>query len=223
MRITGTIVCYDRPDQNQILTESGQTATIACLDSTDQFYSFGFQIRSTFWTTIDTTFIQNMELAIPSPLSLTLLDRRYQGWNNVDGTFVDGTYTEPRLYDPAWVSYGLYKNSSDGSSWALQGYRFREPRHENVGQFFATMILPSDVGKYRLEWLYQKDRSSDFTTVNQIFNVTYWGNNPYYGYFVVPPSDGTALAGASPFPQFTADFGDWISSDWGIRWPQYLW
>jgi hypothetical protein len=221
MKITGTIRCYDRPDQNQILTESGQTADIACLDSTDQFNAYGFQIRKTLWTTIDTTFIQNMEIVSPSPLSVTFLDRRFQGWTQIDSTYVDGTYTEPRFYDPLCVSYGLYKNSSDGSSWALQGYRFREPRYADVGRFYANMVLPNDVGKYRLEWLYQKDRSSDFTVVNQIFNVTYWGNNPGYGYFVVS-GDGTS-PDYTPFPKYTADFGDWISSNWGVRWPQYLW
>ncbi len=221
MKITGTIFCYDsNPDQNEILTRSGQTADIACFDSTDQFESFGFQIRKTLWTTIDTTFIQNMELAVPSPLSMIFLDRRFQGWTYVDGTYVDGTYTEPRLYDPLWVTYGLYKNSSDGSSWALQGFRFREPRYADVGRYYANMVLPNDIGRYRLEWLYQKDQSSDVTAVNQTFNVTYWGNNPNYGYFV---GDGTSPADYTPFPKFTADFGDWIGNNWGIRWPQYLW
>jgi hypothetical protein len=165
-----------------------------------------------------------MELATPSPLSMTFLDRRFQGWTLVDGTYVDGTYTEPRFYDPTWVSYGLYKNSSDGSSWSLQGYRFREPRHENVGQFYATLILPNDTGKYRLEWLYQKDQSSDFTTTNQIFNVTYWGNNPYYGYYVIPHGDETSSSNNNQSQRATADFGDWIGHDWkGLRWPQYIW
>ena len=120
MKITGTIFCYDGPDQNEILTLSGQTADVACLDSTDQFESYAFQIRKTLWSTIDTTFIQGMELGIPSPLSITFLDRRFQGWTLIDGTYVDGTYTEPWLYDPLWVTYGLYKNSSDESSWTLQ-------------------------------------------------------------------------------------------------------
>lgn len=220
MKITGSIVCYDRPDQNQILTESGQTADIFCLDTPDQFDSYGFSIRKTLWTTVDTTFIQSMELAVPSPLSMTFLDRRYQGWNQVDGTYVDGTYTEPRFYDPLWVNYGLYKNSSDRSSWTLQGYRFREPRYADVGRYFANMVLPNNIGTYRLEWLYKKDQSSDVTAVNQIFNVTYWGNNPNYGCFVIPLGDGTSPA---PFPKYTADFGEWIGNNWGVRWPQYLW
>ncbi len=222
MKITGNIKCYDGLDQNLILTEMGQMAVVSCLDSTDQFNSFAFVIRDTFWTTVDTTFIQNMELAIPSPLSLTFLDRSFQGWTYVDGTYIDGTYTEPRFYDPTAISYGLYKQSSDGSSWDLVGYRFRDPINPNVGRYYATMILPSDVGTYRLQWLYQKNQGSDFTAVNQIFNVTNWGNNPFYSYFSVPSLDNTA-ADSTPFPQFTADFGDWIGVGWlGLRWPQYL-
>jgi hypothetical protein len=223
MRVTGSIICRDQVDQNVLLAQLGQSATISCLDTTDIFGAYGFSITKTLWTSIDTTFVQGMELNVPSPLSLTLLDRRFQGWTSVDGTYVDGTYTEPRYYDPLWISYGLYKNSSDGSSWALQGYRYREPIHTDVGQFSATMALPNDPGLYRFEWLYKKDQSSDVTAINQIFNVTYWGNNPYYGYYIIPTNDQTAPTDYTPFPKYSADFGEWIGNNWGLRWPQYLW
>jgi hypothetical protein len=222
MKITGNITCYDGSDLSQIQTRLGQTGIISCLDSADQFLSYGFAIRNTFWTSIDTTYIQNMELAIPSSLSMTFVERKFQGWTLVDGTYVDGTYTEPYFYNPSAISYGLYKNSPDGSTWNLIGYRFRNPINSDIGHYYATMILPNEIGRYKLEWLYQRNSTSDFTAVNQIFNVTNWDNNPYYAYFIIPPGDGTAPTDYTPYPKYTADFGDWIGNNWGLRWPQYL-
>lgn len=219
MKIHGTIRCYDRPDLCSIFADEGQTADISCLDSPDQQNAYGFTIAKTVYTSTETSFIQGKELNIPSPLSLTLLDRRYQGWTNVDGTYVDGVYTEPRFYDPLWINYGVYKNSSDGSSWTLEGYRFREPMHPNVGKYYANMIVPDDPGTYRVEWLFKKDQYSDVTAVYQLFSVINWGNDPSSTLWWVNNNSSNS----STIGRYNEIFGEWIGTGWGVRWPQYLW
>jgi hypothetical protein len=172
MNINGTIICFDSTDQNIIQATTDQTSNISCIDGTDQFKSFGFSISKSTWNYTDAVFVQGQELSHPSPLSLCLQDYRRR---IIDGTsYLSGS--EPSMYDPVWIKYEVYRNSNDGTSWDLKGFRFREPMHPNVGEYYANMVFPEETGTYRLTWLYKRHIDSDTTAVNQIYEVTNWGN-----------------------------------------------
>jgi hypothetical protein len=219
--ISGTVTCFDIHDTCLILGDEGQSADISCFDSSDIFESSGFIINQTLNLANDGTFIQGQLLNDSTGLFLNLMSPSLRGWTlNIDGTYIDGTYTQPRSYNPIWINYGIYSQSSDGSNWDLQGYRFREPGNPTVGRFYANMEAPMDLGTHKIQWLYRKDSSSYATAVNQVFDVKVWGNEhpnyalpPDYPSVIVQPAylsrlpGQTAIfqlmfTGATPLPLF---------------------
>ena len=208
MRILGTIHCSDHSDLCEVLATPGQTADVSCFDSTNLFESSGFVINRTLNLANDGTFAQGQLLNDRTGLFLNLLSPTLRGWTlNIDGTYVDGTYSAPRPYNPIWINYGIYSQSSDGSNWDLQGYRFREPMNPRVGNFYANIEAPMDLGTHKIQWLYRKDSSSYAVAVNQNFAVRSWSDG--LSTYVLPPTYPSAIvipAYLSRLPGQTATF-----------------
>jgi len=173
MVIQGTIACEDSLILNQ-------NALVDIKTNSDVQDSDCFVIGRTIRRCDSTTsYYQGQLLNTDTGFSLFPMAPRLIGWTYSDGTYIDGTYTEPRPYNPIEISYGIY-TVTDGTS-ELDGYRFRDPLNPKVGQFYANMETPSDVGDHKIQWLYKKDQSSLTVAVDQCFTVTHWGNqDPSY-------------------------------------------
>jgi hypothetical protein len=113
-------------------------------------------------------FYQNQILG-PGDLPLCLTNWGYYGgYQQLDGTWVGGSWMN-RWYDPMWLWYSVwYENyiyDSSGhetgfSPYTLVGYKYRDPTRKNVGNYYASMVVPKTVGHYEVRWVYEKDNSS---------------------------------------------------------------
>lgn len=172
MIINGSVACQDSLILNQ-------EAVIDCRNHSDAQSSDCFVIGKTLSYITSPSFYQGQLVNDSNGLSLNLIAPRLIGWTNVDGTFVDGTYSEPRPFNPIEISYGIYALNDNTAK--LEGYRFREPLNPKVGTFWANMETTSPVGPHMIQWLYKKDQSSLTVAVDQNFNVNVWGNQqPVY-------------------------------------------
>jgi len=177
MKIHGSIICIDSTDLCNVKTSTFQSGSVSCVDSTDLFQSYGYIIGQTFTLSDSPSFYQGQLLNTSNGLNLTLISPQLIGWTtDASGVFVDGTYTQPRPFNPITLNYGIFYDS-DGT-WQLEGYRYRTPLNPQVGQFWANMEAPMTVGTHKIQWLYRKDLNSYTTAVNQNFTVDFWGNQP---------------------------------------------
>jgi len=175
MKIHGNIVCIDSTDLCNVRTSTFQSGTVSCVDSTDLFQSYGYIIGQTLTLSGTPSFYQGQLLDTFQGLNLTLFSPQLIGWTtDTSGVYVDGTYTQPRPFNPISINYGIYY-SSDGT-WQLEGYKYRTPLNPQVGQFWANMEAPVTVGAHKIQWLYKKNPTSYTTAVNQNFTVDFWGN-----------------------------------------------
>jgi hypothetical protein len=231
--INGTITCLDKKDICQVITSRGQSADIMCLDSTDLFSSYGFVVSETLEQYGDATF--RAGLLIPSDgLTLSLMDSTYLN-GQLDSTTIDGTTYDlyidstfiSRAFDPISINYSIWQQDSSGD--ILQGYRFREPLHPQVGNYYANMEAPEDPGFYRIEWLYRKNLESYSTIINQTFYVDYRDGtasgqsttdySPYgeYGFVVwLLPTTQTVLQGDTVV--FTAEIRGTVPAPLSYLW-----
>jgi len=128
-------------------------------DSTHLSLMTGLSIIDSSHISGDTTYYQNQILG-PADMALTLADWTYvNGHLNVDGTWVDGTFSFQR-FDATQIYYSIYYQDYDTSNFSLSGYKFRKPVRTNVGQYYAPMVVSDTAGHYENRWTYLKDESS---------------------------------------------------------------
>ena len=110
----------------------------------------------------DSTFFQGQILG-PGDQPLILRDWTYFGGRQFDATtFVDGTWMF-RWFDPAYLKYSVWHESYDTSQFSLVGYKFRNSIIEqNVGSFYAAMMVPQNPGHYETRWIYLRDYSGSY-------------------------------------------------------------
>lgn len=155
------------------------------LDTTSQYFSSGLIISDTTRVPRDTTFTQDQILSW-SDMTMTFSDWTYaNGHLNIDGTWVDGTFGF-KLFDPTNLYYSIYYKDYDTSDFSLVGYKFREPVKINVGQYYASMIVPNTVGHYENRWTYLRDNSSYAHRIIQPFTSMSKGLDAMRDY----PGDG---------------------------------
>ena len=163
--ITGYAVLSDnsRVTQNQGITGFGYD-----VESTGAETLPGFIISDTIVLDTDRAFFQNTILG-PGDMPLRLADWTYFGGHQQpDMTWVGGTWMT-RWYDPKWLWYSVwydqYNYDSSGNLIGLGpsllvGTKYRTPTRKNVGNYYASMVIPGPVGHYEARWVYEKDNSS---------------------------------------------------------------
>jgi hypothetical protein len=164
--IYGSIVLSDnsRVTQNQI----GISGFGYDVESTGTEVLPGFVIVDSTTLKTDSTFFQR-EILGPGNLPFCLSDWTYFGGHQrPDTTWVDGTWMT-RWYDPRWLWYSvwyenyLYDTSGHETGlgpFSLIGYKYRSPTRKNVGNYYASMVVPDMAGHYQARWVYEKDNSS---------------------------------------------------------------
>lgn len=163
--ITGSAVLSDasRVAQNQGITGFGYD-----VESTGAETLPGFVIVDTNVLNTDGTFSQNAILG-PGDLPICFTDCTYVGGYLVsDTTYTGGTWMTLR-YDPKWLWYSIwydrYNYDSSGNfigtgPASLIGTKYRIPTRRNVGDYYASMVVPRQVGHYEARWVYELDNSS---------------------------------------------------------------
>ena len=162
--ITGSAILSDasRVTQNQGITGFGYD-----VESVGAEVLPGFVIVDTVVLGTDGTFSQNTILG-PGDLPLCFSDCTYVGGYLSDMTYVGGTWMT-RWYDPKWLWYSVwydqYNYDSSGNfiglgPSSLVGTKYRIPTRKNVGKYYASMVIPNQVGHYEARWVYERDNSS---------------------------------------------------------------
>ena len=162
--ITGYAILSDnsRVTQNQGITGFGYD-----VESLGTENETGFVISDTTVLSTDSTFFQNAILG-PGDMPLNLSDWTYFGGLQSDGTWTGGTWMN-RWYDPKWLWYSIWYDQYDYDSSghliglgpaSLVGTKYRIPTRKNVGNYYASMVVPSIVGHYETRWVYERDNSS---------------------------------------------------------------
>lgn len=100
-------------------------------------------------------------------LGIIFHDKTYMG-GTWDGTVLRDCTMIYRYFDPTWLNYSVWY-VQDASNPALIDYRYREPIRRNVGNYYASMVVPSPSGHYEARWRYEKDNSSYAHEVVQPF------------------------------------------------------
>ena len=202
----GSIFIKDAPHVSQFFGYVGLTGNLFCIDSTHQSLFSGYVISDSSCLPGDQTFVQGAILSV-SDLTLSLSDWTYaNGRLRDDGTYVDGTFGW-RSYDPLWLNYAIWYQDYDTSAKSLVGYRYRTPARQNVGTYYAPMVVPTLPGHYEIRWCYQKDSNSYVRELVQPFVSVSNGLTPMpdypYPHVVVPlyPSD-TTISGNYGDPGF---------------------
>jgi len=99
-------------------------------------------------------------------------------WGKGSFTYDGSRFLPPYKMNPIWTSYSIKKlDSTMDTTGQLVGYNLRTPANPMVGEFYAPMTVPDQVGRYQIEWAYQKDNSSFVTKVVQPFVVNSRGIN----------------------------------------------
>lgn len=187
MNVTGTLTCVDWPHythfSGSIGTEIEGTADFT--DSSNYSPISGYVISDSTRLYPDYTFTEGdilgrgnpigyvgTDLSVPTGITfdptaawadphdppLYLMDHTYFG-GYLDGTtHKDGTWMD-RWYDPIWINYALWY-VEDASNKELIGIRDRQPVRINVGNYYTSMVVPNQSGKYEIRWRFQKDNSS---------------------------------------------------------------
>lgn len=104
----------------------------------------------------DQTFLQEQILG-PGDLTLVLQKWGYIGGYHVDATTIAGGRWATQWFDPDYIKYSIWYLDYDSSQYSLVGYKFRDPTEQNVGNFYAPMVVPDPPGHYQIRWLYSND------------------------------------------------------------------
>jgi len=169
----GSFLSLDWPHQALFTGASTEFGVLTGIDQLHQASLDGVLVGDSTRVPGDASFVQGQLLA-SSDMTLCLKEGSYFGWNNVDGTFEDGTYTV-RSFNPLWVNYSVwYLTPSSGDPKQMQEYGLRPALNPQVGSFYANMYAPDQPGKYELRWRWQKvdgtyahEIIAPFTTVSQ--------------------------------------------------------
>ncbi len=165
----GTLSAVDTTHHSEFFGAIGLSGVLEANDSIHYFPVEGYIVDDSTRLPQDSTFFQGAILG-QGDMTFNTVDWTYaHGRLNVDGTWVDGTFRH-QWYDPHWIFFSTwYQNYDDTSEWSLVGYKFREPVRENVGKYYASMVVPETVGHYENRWTYQRDSSSYAKEVVQPF------------------------------------------------------
>jgi len=168
MANVGTLSAIDTTHTSEFQGAIGYTGVLEANDSIHYFSVDGYIVEDSTTLPADSTYLQGAIIG-QSDMTFNLVDWTYaNGHENIDGTWVDGTFRHIWA-DPYWIFYSVWNHNSDTSDWSLVGYKYREPVHENVGQFYASMVIPDSPGLYENRWTYQRDSSSYAKEVVQPF------------------------------------------------------
>jgi len=168
MDVIGTLSAFDTTHTSQFEGAIGYTGTLEAVDPSHCFPLEGYIVDDSTRLPQDSTYFQNA-IVDRGDMTFNLVDWTYaHGHQNIDGTFVDGTY-QHRWFDPSWIFFSTWYQSYDTSEWSLVGYKFREPIHKSTGQYYASMVVPEIVGHYENRWTYLRDSSSYAKEVVQPF------------------------------------------------------
>lgn len=134
---------------------------IECSDTTHQAPMTGYVVSDSSRLPSDQTYFQDTIIG-RGDMTLSLKDWTYaHGHLNIDGTYVDGTFGYI-WRDPVWIYHSLWCKNKDTSEWSLEGYKYREPVRQNVGEYYISTVIPSVPGQYENRWLYLKDNSGSY-------------------------------------------------------------
>jgi len=196
---------------NSRITQSGTSGFIFDVTAPDDSPISGLVISDSTLLAGDQTFFQNQILG-PNDLTLTLQDWTYFGGYQFDATtFVDGTWMF-RWFDPVRLSFSIWYKSYDTSQFSLVGYKYRNPVHQNVGQYYSAMVVPRLVGHYQERWLYLRDNSGSYAhEIVKAFTSVSRGIDTMKDY---PYSHG---AGQTTVDQFTAAPEPFLGPDPGFE------
>lgn len=161
MRYDGYIEVIDRPHEVHIEGSIGYPSIIECYDRSTACSITGYVVSDSSTLPTDQTFFQG-EIIGYGDMTLSLKDWSYaDSTQNMDGTWVDGTF-QYRWFDPEWIFYSIYYRDYDTSDYSLIGYRYRDPVRSNVGEYYASMVIPEQIGHYENRWTYLRDNSGSY-------------------------------------------------------------
>jgi len=171
MNYTGTITLSDNSRLNPLTGFSGYLFDVT---APDQNFSIALDIADSKIIAGDSPFFQGQILG-PGDMPLVLQDWTYFGGQPFDATtFVGGTWMF-RWFDPVYLTYSVWYKDYDTSQFSLVGNKFRNSIIEqNVGNFYASMVVPQTPGHYQTRWLYLKDYSGSYAheIVNKFVSVS---------------------------------------------------
>jgi hypothetical protein len=159
MVISGSIHATDKAHVSFFTGGPVETGSAQFIDASHQTGFSGYVVSDTTTIPTDQTFWQGQILG-RGDLTLTLADWTYAWGRQLDATtYTDGTWGYLWV-TPIWINYSVWHQDYDTSQFSLVGYRYRDPISDNVGKFYAPMVVPSPPGHYELRWRFQKDSSS---------------------------------------------------------------
>lgn len=151
----GQLSLVDSTHISQFFGDITLTSTLRLNDTTHISPMSGYVVNDSTYLLGDGTYSQGSEIG-STDMTLVLADWTYaHGVPNLDGTLVGGTLGL-LWYDPAWIHYSIYYQDYDTSDFSLVGYRYREPIRQNVGKYFANMVV-GQPGHYECRWVYQRE------------------------------------------------------------------
>ena len=151
----GKLSLVDSTHVSQFFGSVSLSSTLQLIDTTHSASLSGYVLNDSTYLPGDSTLFQNSILN-PTDMTLVLFDWTYaHGVPDIDGTLVGGSLGF-LWYDPAWIHYSIYYQDYDTSDFSLVGYRYREPVRQNVGQYYASMVV-GQPGHYETRWVYQRE------------------------------------------------------------------
>ena len=129
----------------------------------------------------DTTFLQGSIIG-QDGLTLELKNWAYYGgYQQPDTTWVNGQWMF-RWYSPVYLNYSIWFKPYNSPDATLIGCPFREPVMLDVGNYYASMVVPETPGHYEIRWLYMDDQSSFGSTIVEKFTSVSRGIDPMKDY-----------------------------------------
>ncbi len=151
----GKLSLVDSTHISEFIGSITLTSSLRLVDTTHTVSLTGYVLNDSTYLPGDATFAQGSELT-SADMTVVFADWTYaHGVPNIDGTLVDGTLGY-RWFDPYRIHYSIYYMDYDTSDFNLIGYRYREPGRQNVGLYFAPMIV-GQPGHYENRWVYQRE------------------------------------------------------------------
>lgn len=163
----GQLSLVDSTSISQFFGEITLDSHLQLIDTTHIAPMTGYVLNDSTYLPGDSTYFQKSVIG-STDMALVLVDWTYaHGVPNIDGTLVDGTLGY-RWFDPAWIHYSIYYQDYDTSDFSLVGYRYREPVHQDVGKYFANMVV-GQPGHYESRWVYQRETLGYAQEIRQQF------------------------------------------------------
>ena len=151
----GQLSLIDSTHIGQFFGSISLSGTLSLIDTTHINSMTGYVVDDTTRIPGDSTYFQNSILS-STDMTFVLADWTYaHGVPNIDGTLVGGNLGY-RWFDPDWIHYSIYYQDYDTSDFNLVGYRYRAPVRQNVGSYYASMVV-GQPGHYENRWVYQRE------------------------------------------------------------------